>query len=399
MHAVLENATYGPTAAAGSLDDANLPPPQDRFVHGFDEALSYAGVPSLSGTVSMGGAAGSYAAAAAAEALDTSVRSGSPGGGSSSGSPAAAVVYLGSPEGLAALAEASAGYPALASAPWLASGLSAGSALLAGDGTAAAFAAQAGLEAARWSLPDNDLARGIDSRLLPPGADAGMRHRAYAAYDAVFLLGTAASASGARDGAVDPAAIANLIPGTAAAYAGALGDIALDYAGDAWVPAKYDRWTVARGGSSGGTAAAAEWTRQPGALDEERACSITLTRAKIDYGPIDSGQTSRPHLQSIVNTGQLPFSRVDLTATPWHVDSPGACAPGDRPSPARGAVGDTHRAWRPVFSDLAGSGTVLAQGLEPGGLSPLWYRLSLAGYADLPQAQITQCATYVVRCG
>ena len=38
-------------------------------------------------------------------------------------------------------------------------------------------------------------------------------------------------------------------------------------------------------------------------------------------------------------------------------------------------------------------------GLEPGSRSPLWYRLSLVGYADLPQAEITQCATYVVRCG
>ena len=347
MHAVLENATYGPPAAAGSLEDANLPPPQGRFLHGFDEALSYAGVPSLSGTVSLGGAAGSYAAAAAAEALDASVRPSGNGGGS----PAAAVVYLGSPEGLAALAGASAGYPALASAPWFASGPSAGSALLAGDGPAAAFAAQVGLEAARWSLPGNDLTREINS-LLMPGADASARHRAYAAYDAVFLLGTAASASGARDDAVDPAAVADLFPGTAAAYAGALGDIALDYAGDAWVPARYDRWTVgqpAGDGSSGGTAAAFEWTRQPGALDEERACSIALTRAKIDYGPIDSGQTSRPHLQSIVNTGQLPFAQVALTATPWHVGSPGACAPGDRPSLPVGLSEIRTEHWRPVL--------------------------------------------------
>ena len=392
IYAVLENATYGAPSASGSLEDANIPPPQGAFAHGFDEALAYSAVPSLSGTVSMGGAAGSYEAAAAAEALDAAVRS--------AGSSPAAVVYLGSPEGMAALAEASAGYAALASAPWFASGLSAGSSLLAGGGGAAAFAAQAGLSAAQWSVPAGGMAaRGIDSLLPPPGAsaDAGARHRAYAAYDAVFLLGTAAASGkdgGGGGATTDAAIIAEILPGTAAAYSGALGDIALDYAGDLWVPARYDLWTVAQPGGAGTDA---EWSQRQDALDGERACSITLTRAKIDYGPIDSGQTSRPHLQTIVNTGQLPFARVDLTATPWHVDSPGACQPGDSPSLPVG-LSEIRTELGGRFSDLAGSGTVLAQGLGAGERAPLWYRLSLAGYADLPQAQITQCATYVVRC-
>ena len=299
---------------------------------------------------------------------------------------------MGSPDGLAALAAASAGYPALASAAWLATGPSAASALLAGDGPAAAFAAASGLSAARWSTPSNDAAREVDS-LLPPGADPGARHRAYAAYDSMLVSAeaAAAAAAGARGGDAAPgaAAVAGRIPDAAAAYSGALGDIALDAAGDLWVPAAYDLWAVT---------GAAEWSVQPGELDEERACSIALARAKIDYGPIDSGQTSRPHLQTIVNTGQLPFSRVDLTATPWHVDSPGGCAPGSRPSLPVG-LSEIRTELGGQFTDLAGSGTVLARGLEAGGLFPLWYRLSLAGYADPPQAQITQCATYVVRCG
>ena len=385
MHAVLEDATYGAPSASGSLEDESLPPPQGAFAHGFDEALSYSAVPSLSGTIPMGGAAGSYEAAAAAVALDAAVRSG--------GTPAA-VVYLGSPDGLAALADSSAGYAALSSAAWFASSLSAGSSLLAGGGTAAGFAAQAGLSAAQWSVPAGDLTREIDS-LLPPGADATARHRAYAAYDAVTILGTAAAAaSGSRGDPPGAAAVADGLPGTAAAYTGALGDIALDYAGDLWVPARYDLWSLAQPGGAG---AAAEWSQRDGALDGERACSIMLARAKIDYGPIDSGQTSRPHLQTIVNTGQLPFSRVDLTATPWHVDSPGACAPGSQPSLPVG-LSEIRTELGGQFSDLAASGTVLAQGLKAGGQAPLWYRLSLANYADLPQAQITQCATYVVRC-
>ena len=386
LHAVLENATHGPPTAAGqALEDAT-PPPPGRFSHAFDAALAYAGVPSLSGTVSLAGAAGSYGAAAAAEALDASVRS---------ASARAAVVYMGSPEGLAALAAASGQYPALASAVWLATGPSAGSVLLAGDGPAAAFAAQAGLSAARWSPSTGTQAREIDP-LLPPDSDAGARHRAYAAYDAVLVIGEAAAGARGGDGTTFAAEIAGRIPAAAAAYSGALGDIALDHAGDLWAPAKYGLWTVAQAGA--GDAGGSEWSRQQDALDEERACSIALARAKIDYGPIDSGQTSRPHLQTIVNTGQLPFSRVDLTATPWHVDSPGGCAPGDSPSLPVG-LSEIRTELGGLFSDLAGSGTVLARGLEAGGQAPLWYRLSLAGYADLPQAQITQCATYVVRCG
>ena len=393
MVAVLENATHGPPTAAGSsLDDAT-PPPQDRFSRAFDAALAYAGVPTLSGTIALEGAAGGgggpYEAAAAAEALDAAVQA--------ARSAPVAVVYTGSPDGLAALAAASASYPALASAAWIASGASANSSLLAGDGPAAAFAAQAGLEAVRWSIPASGLSRAVDS-FVSPGADAGARHRAYAAYDAMTVIGTAAAAAAAAETRGDTpaaAAVAELIPGAAAAYDGALGDIALDYAGDLWVPAVYDLWTVGRPGGAG---TAAEWTQEQGALDETRACSIALTRAKIDYGPIDSGQTSRPHLQTIVNTGQLSFSRVDLTATPWHVDSPGGCAPGNMQSLPVG-LSEIRTVQGGTFSDLAGTGTVLAQGLEAGSRSPLWYRLSLAGYADLPQAEITQCATYVVRCG
>ena len=383
LHVVLENATHGPPTPAGqTLEDAT-PPPPGRFSHAFDAALAYAGVPSLSGTVTLGGADGSHEAAAAAAALAASV-----------GSSPAAVVYTGSPQGLAALAEASASHPNLALATWLATGLSAESALLAGDGPAATFAAQADLSAARWSPPANDMARDIDSLLVSTGADAGSRHSAYAAYDAVLVIGKAAAGARGGDGTVDAAEIADLIPEAAAEYTGALGDIALDFAGDLWVPAEYGLWTVAR--AAVGTAPV--WSQQPDALDEERACSIALTRAKIDYGPIDSGQTSRPHLQTIVNTGQLPFSRVDLTATPWHVDSPGGCAPGSQPSLPVG-LSEIRTELGGQFLDLAGSGTVLAQGLGAGGQAPLWYRLSLAGYADLPQAQITQCATYVVRCG
>ena len=398
MYAVLENSTYGP----GRLE---AQPPQGRFSHGFAEALASASAsaaPRLGGTVVMEGADAADAAAAAAAALDEAVRS----GGSDSGP--AAVVYLGSPRGLAALAAAAAAaYPDLRSAIWLASDLSAGSGLLVdGSGPAAEFAAQVGLRAVQWSQSEGRLAREIDSRL--PDHVPGTLRQAHAAYDAVRVIGAAAAAAAASAAAggtaaadtVAASAIADRLPAAAAAYAGALGDIALDPAGDLWNPAGYDVWEVVPagpGGSAPGAPGAAAWVRHQAALDEARSCSITLEKAKIDYGPIDPGQTSRPHLQTITNTGQLPFSGVDVVATPWHVDSPGTCAAGGRPSLPAG-LSEIRTELGGEFTDLS-DGTTVARGLEAGGQAPLWYRLNLADMADAPRAEISQCVTYVVRCG
>ena len=317
------------------------------------------------------------------------------------GGALSAVVYQGSAEGLAALARASPAYPAMSSAAWLATGPSAGSKLLLSrDGlsnTVASFSAQTGLAAAQWSPPENGLAREID--LMLSGAvlngSRGAGRLAYAAYDAVSLLGAAAAnAAGAAGGTADAdavaAAVAGRLPAAVAAYRGALGDIALDPAGDLWVPARYDLWAVTNPHSP-------QWSRQPGALDEERACSITLERAVIDYGPVDHGQTSRPYRQTISNTGQLPFSEVGIGATPWHVDSPGGCAAGGRPSLPAG-LSEIRTEPGGAFADLEPGGLKVAGGLEPGGNAPLWYRLSLAGVAGLPEAEISQCVTYTVRC-
>ena len=262
----------------------------------------------------------------------------------------AAVVYLGSPGGLAALAEAAAAapaaHPSLGSALWFASDMSAGSHLLAGSGAPAAeFAARVGLEALQWRAPANDVSRGIDSR-LPHGGPGTARD--YAAYDAAFLLGRAASASAGGPGGASAAAVAAALPGAAAAYAGALGDIALDSAGDLWVPAKYDVWAVAQAAQGSG-AGAPEWVRRAGAADGARACSITLERAKIDYGPLDPGQTSRPYLQTISNTGQLAFAEVEAEGHAMARRVAGRMRPWLPPFPAGGAVRDQDRCCRRVF--------------------------------------------------
>ena len=390
VHAVLENTTYGPAGIT------KVPPAPGQFSHGFAAALVDSAIPPLDGIVTLNGTDGNYEAGAAAAALDASVRS---------GDAPAAVVYLGSPRGLAALAERAADYSGLHSAAWIASGLSHSGILPSGGRTTAdMFAAQVGLRTVEWFLPPTNLSNAVGSRVHGldtgslPGMHANPLHRAYAAHDAVYALGTAAADAGAGGVTTDAATIAGRLPGAVAAQEGALGYAALNAAGDLWVPAEYN---VLKVGAGWNNSRVPQWGWSPGlypSVDMERACSVALERAMIDYGPIDPGQTSRPYRQTVINTGQLPFAQVELAATPWHADSPGGCAPGGLPSLPAGLT-EMRAGPGGAFSELAASGAAVAKGLKAGGQAPLWYRLSLAGHADLPQAEISQCVTYTVRCG
>ena len=343
VHTVLDNATYGPLLG-GSLDDAALPPPQGGFFHAFGAALAFAAISPLSSTVTLAGGdgGGPYDAGAAAAALDASVRSASAGG-----SPAS-VVYLGSPEGLAALAERSALHPALSSASWFASSLSAGSPLLAGEGPAARFAAGAGLAAPLWSPPGTDAGRRIDSRL--PGMGPNERNGAYAAYDAVLVVGAAAaSASGGRGGGTtDTAAIADGLPEAAADHTGALGDIALDYAGDLWVPAKYDLWTVAQPGGRWRRrrrrvgAAAGRARRGARMLDHPDARKDRLRANRLWADVQAPSPDDSEHGPAAVRAGG-PVGDALARRLAWRMRA-------GRPAVAAGrTLRDTHRARRPVL--------------------------------------------------
>ena len=391
IYAVIENASYGP-AAAGRPD---MPPPPGRFSHGFGAALADSAVPSLGGTVILGGAGAEggggdlpdgAAAAAAAAALGAAVRS---------GDYPAAVVYLGSPDGLAALAGHAAAYSDLRSALWFASDLSAGSGLLAGDaatGPAAGFAAQVGLTAVQWLPPENALARGIGLRLAngTPGASL---HGAYAAYDAVTLLGAAA----ADAGRTDAAGIAGRMHAAASSYEGALGDIVLDPAGDLWSPARYGVWEVAAQAGQGGAGdAAPRWIRQQD-VSEARACSIRLGTGSLNFGSVTPGQYTRSIGQAVINSGQLPLADVELIATPWYAGSDGLCREGSHPSLPVG-LSEIRSSRGGAFAPLTAGGTTVGGGLEPGGEVPLWYRINLTGYADFPRTLMVQCVTYMAEC-
>ena len=384
VYAVLETASYGAPAAAAAGPGA-----QQEFSHGFAAALADSAVPRLNRTVVLDGSPWNWfdAADAAAAELDAAVRS---------GDAPAAVVYLGSPHGLSELVweAAAVGHAGLLSAAWFASDLSAGSSVLAGlDNTStAAFAAHVGLTAVRWAAPDTALAREIGSQLAPGGAPGAAPAHARAAYDAVSLIGAAAAGAGSTDAA----RIADGLHHAAASYEGALGDISLDPAGDLWVPARYEVWRVERGGQAGAAAGIPEWVRQPD-LDEARACSLALGTGSLDYGSVVPGLYTQPARQTVINSGQMPFAGVGLVASPWYADSDGACSAGGRPSLPAG-ISEVLAEPGGAFVALGPGQAAVAGGLEPGGEAPLWYRINLTGYADLPPAVMSQCVTYVAEC-
>ena len=141
------------------------------------------------------------------------------------------------------------------------------------------------------------------------------------------------------------------------------------------------------------------------------------------------GGYSQPVGQTLINSGSLPFARVEIGATPWSVDSAGgapsappaaAAPPPPEPAPPAPALGPNEGrlsgiltavlvaalpagatevseqagaagGWAPV----ANGTTAVAAGLEGGDEAPLWFRLNLTPYSNLEAGTtLVQRVTY-----
>ena len=158
------------------------------------------------------------------------------------GSGRAAVVFAGFAGDFVALAERPGARSALGPAvEWLGAGGIGTSPLVAASPAAADLAAAVNLTTVRLAPAANDVNRRLD-----PSAEYGP-----SAYDSVMVAGNAIKA--ALGGAAPPPAPADAraaLPGAALAYSGALGNIALDDAGDLLRPSTYGVYALdgARGG-------------------------------------------------------------------------------------------------------------------------------------------------------
>ena len=390
-------APAGAAAAdgGGGAAAADSPPPVGSE-HGLPAALlddlAAYGVDAQAGAVrfsSFSGGGGGQGAdwAAVASRLAAAVDN------SSSPPAETAVVYLGSPGALASLAPhlleaglaaGTAGWFAaggVLEAPEFSAGAGAGAAdPAAGAAAAAGFARESRLVSIAFDVEASAAGARIDGILEERGIAASRADRvaAYAAHDAAMLLGL--SLAHDRSAAGGPTA-AGVARASEEDSAGALGDIALDAAGDLRVPSTFAVWKAAP---------AAGPARQPGLEHGLRTCSLALEKGFLDFGSVPLNRPSRPAGQTILNTGTEPYSSVRLAASPWisAADGGAATLPASI-TQMRLAGGD----FRPLED-----GTAVAAGLAYDGRLGLEMRLDLTGHAVPTGIQMQQTVRYLVSC-
>ena len=376
VHVVVDEVYNGTAGRA-----AGPPPPQGRLERG--SGVTFANFISPRTTTVLASPGGQWAGAA--ESLAGAV--------GSSGAGTSAVVFFGPDSSLSEFAAHAGGHASLLSARWFAVGLSDPPAYLATDHAGLAFAARTGLSTVSWAIPANDVTARIDASLSTAGAVSGPRP--YAAYDAVRLLGWAAEEAA---GNATPAAVAAAVAGAAEpgtplpprARGGALGEIALDAAGDLRLPDMYDVWTVRDAGEG------PAWNQTgAGTASGTPTCEVRLTSPALDFNVIP-GRHSAPSMQTVINSGLMPIERVELSASPWRVDPDVAGAGAGTTLPATLAELSTGgpRGEYGVVSD----GAVAAANVSVGESASAWFRINLTSHVEPPGSTMVQSTTYTVSC-
>ena len=146
-----------------------------------------------------------------------------------------------------------------------------------------------------------------------------------------------------------------------------------------------------------GTAASERGTPPP----VDHTCSMRLGEGRLDAQARPGGYSDAAE-QAVVNSGSLPFSSVELEATPWSV-TPLAGAPVQNatssPLPANTTLMSTAGSDAGFAPLPAGAvATAVARGLGGGLEAPLWFMLNLTGHAQVEGAELAQSVTYTAEC-
>ena len=219
----------------------------------------------LAGSVPFAASGADWRAAAGAAAEAASSAS------SGQASPRTGIVFAGFGSDYREMAVAASaggqGTAAASTVPWFApSAAIEGSTLvrIAND-TVRDFSTMVNLTALGHNAPRNEATGGLDAALAPGGSDQKrLTYYEYAAYDSLFVLGTAIGmvrdAAGGAGGPPDPSAVAASMPAAALAHKGALGRIALNEAGDLLMPDAFGVWQVNGSGNWSRTGTASSGT-------------------------------------------------------------------------------------------------------------------------------------------
>ena len=307
----------------------------------------------------------------------------------------ASVLYIGFDPPFAGAAAEALRYPALAGAQWYSTDL-AGSSIVTGGGAPLDLALSTGLRAVVFGIEPSETTRAVDAAIAarPGGGDVGDPRigYAYAAHDAVLLLGSAIAAGHSAAGP-----FASNLHGLAAAGlpGGALGGIAFDGNGDLASPATFSTWTVSpdtRRWAVVETSAAGAAAAGAAAM-----CSASLASDMLDLGSAGPGQAGEPQRQMLSNAGSAAITGVAVSATAWSGGLP-ANATSFMAVPDGGSGEGRFAPLEPGASLLAGGDS-----LAPASSLAIDYRLDLTGMDDLPPGAspgaMEQTVAYEVTCG
>ena len=315
-----------------------------------------------------------------------------------------AVLYVGSDSALAKIAYGvGANSPIVSRSAWFAAG---GAGAGTGTGVAASPAVawdESALRLARWTglaavqpAAERDAATDEIDEAMWAGPAAATP--AYAAYEAVRILGRALALAGG-----DPAAVGQHMHEAADTGGGPLGRMVLDEAGDLRLPITYGAWSVspifspdwqqAPGGQIGANltseAAGTGWQSAPGALLRGiDTCEMVLEKSAIDLHSVSPGRISGPARQVVTNAGTAEMPAVSITASDWRLHrggTDGGALPYSLTEMAVGGAGDQ-------FAPLA-PGASIPEGTPPAGRVDVDFRINLSGMESLEADSITQTVT------
>ena len=301
------------------------------------------------------------------------------------GNSTVAVLYIGSDSNYIDAAAEAAGRLAMHSVRWYSTDL-AGSRAVVENRTALDMALRTNLTAVAFGVAPNEHTAAVDAAIAAhphaaaaaeAAAVAAPPNRAYAAYDAVRLLGSALAKGGAN-----ATSFAAMLHGLAAEHSGTLGrGIAFDANGDLVRPSNFSTWKV-----SPETRA---WASQlPVGPPPVLVCSAELARGTLPLGDVQVGAESAPQAQTVMNTGSLPLVGVQMNAEAWSNGLPA----GVTSFRAGGGTG--------AFAPITPNASVLAQGenVMPGLGLVVEHRVDLRSVKTATEGPMTQAVTYTVSC-
>lgn len=339
-------------------------------------------------TVALGGDVGAAADAAAAAAGALAAAAGDGGG-----PPAAVVLAAASAAEIEGMAAAAADRPALLSARWYIVDTGGHTAAQPAGPALAALAASTSVSSVHAPQGDGGAAGRIGHAV---GYGDAAPFLLYSAYDAAMLAAgsleslPAGSAAGNRTAAEAAEAAALSL---SASYEGALGDTALDAAGDAAPAAAYARRAAP-------AEQGAAWS-PAGSVAVPGTCGVSIDLRTIDFGGVRAGEASGPVRQTATNSGTLPLS-LTLLASDWTAAAGGAGGGGGGGAvlPASATEFSAGSAFAPLRAGPGGAPAGAGQ-LAPGASLGIDFRLNLQGAAADIRAdtQAEQRVSYLAACG